>query len=318
MKGRLSPWNVRHERQIKPRFGRPQSKFVQGLALTFCVTGPGPGPGARNSVFFLPAPPRQNSFERSKRKSPVPPNPNPSPATPSLRRRRRMGGKMEQSISSLCASLSSVLDHADSSSRNLADAVSRRPIHLGNHHAHLPYFPYPYPGIQRSYSRRRVPQSRRPPRSCRSWTGWWKRRTRTSRTSTPWPSVPSPSRSSSATAGRRSTSTRATPTPSSPASPPSATSHPVTALTPFDFTSFPKLCTSACTSAAFGSRFKNRCWCAHAEVEPEVDTEVQDGDIGKLGDPASFSSVLRSSKGRFRDEEDPLYPSLWFHLLGKL
>ncbi|PAN21966.1 hypothetical protein PAHAL_3G503300 [Panicum hallii] len=41
-----------------------------------------------------------------------------------------MGGEMERCISSLCASLSTVLDHADSSSRELADAVSRRPIHL--------------------------------------------------------------------------------------------------------------------------------------------------------------------------------------------
>nr|CAB3472559.1 unnamed protein product [Digitaria exilis] len=44
---------------------------------------------------------------------------------------------MERSISSLCASLSSVLDHADSSSRELADLVSRRPIHLGNLHPRL-------------------------------------------------------------------------------------------------------------------------------------------------------------------------------------
>ncbi|XP_062203340.1 uncharacterized protein LOC133905539 isoform X2 [Phragmites australis] len=41
-----------------------------------------------------------------------------------------MGGEMEKSISALCGSLSAVLDHADSSSRALVDAVSRRPIHL--------------------------------------------------------------------------------------------------------------------------------------------------------------------------------------------
>ncbi|XP_015698676.2 uncharacterized protein LOC102706059 [Oryza brachyantha] len=37
---------------------------------------------------------------------------------------------MEAKISSLCASLTAVLTHADDSSRALSDAISRRPIHL--------------------------------------------------------------------------------------------------------------------------------------------------------------------------------------------
>ncbi|KAL6643886.1 hypothetical protein ACP70R_018652 [Stipagrostis hirtigluma subsp. patula] len=41
-----------------------------------------------------------------------------------------MGVELEKSISALCGSLSAVVDHAESSSRALADAVSRRPIHL--------------------------------------------------------------------------------------------------------------------------------------------------------------------------------------------
>ncbi|KAJ1266493.1 hypothetical protein BS78_08G155200 [Paspalum vaginatum] len=41
-----------------------------------------------------------------------------------------MAGDMERSITELCAFLSDVLYHAESSSRELADVVSRRPIHL--------------------------------------------------------------------------------------------------------------------------------------------------------------------------------------------
>ncbi|KAJ1266510.1 hypothetical protein BS78_08G156700 [Paspalum vaginatum] len=41
-----------------------------------------------------------------------------------------MAGEMERSITALCTSLSDVLYHAESSSRELADVVSRRPIHL--------------------------------------------------------------------------------------------------------------------------------------------------------------------------------------------
>ncbi|TVU48938.1 hypothetical protein EJB05_00224 [Eragrostis curvula] len=41
-----------------------------------------------------------------------------------------MGGELESSISALCGDLSAVLDHADSSSRALADVVSQPPIHL--------------------------------------------------------------------------------------------------------------------------------------------------------------------------------------------
>ncbi|KAL6847151.1 hypothetical protein ACP4OV_023004 [Aristida adscensionis] len=40
------------------------------------------------------------------------------------------GGGTDQSISALCSSLSAVLGHAESSSKELADAVSRRPIQL--------------------------------------------------------------------------------------------------------------------------------------------------------------------------------------------
>uniref|UniRef100_A0A0A9CS59 Uncharacterized protein n=1 Tax=Arundo donax TaxID=35708 RepID=A0A0A9CS59_ARUDO len=54
------------------------------------------------------------------------PTPRPRPLPPSR------AGEMEKSISALCGSLSSVLDHADTSSRALTDAVSRCPIHLGN------------------------------------------------------------------------------------------------------------------------------------------------------------------------------------------
>jgi hypothetical protein len=39
---------------------------------------------------------------------------------------------MEASISSLCGALSDVLTHADSSSHALSDALTRRPIPLGN------------------------------------------------------------------------------------------------------------------------------------------------------------------------------------------
>ncbi|KAF8657081.1 hypothetical protein HU200_060419 [Digitaria exilis] len=117
---------------------------------------------------------------------------------------------MERSISSLCASLSSVLDHADSSSRELADLVSRRPIHLGNLHTRL-------------------------------------------------------------------------------SSGPTGTRH-------------------------LFRDVENRCWWgAHAEV----DSEVQDGDIRNPGDPANgcfsvSSSVLKSSRGRFGNDDDAPYPSLWY------
>uniref|UniRef100_A0A0E0MPR4 Uncharacterized protein n=1 Tax=Oryza punctata TaxID=4537 RepID=A0A0E0MPR4_ORYPU len=47
-----------------------------------------------------------------------------------LHRRRRRRRAMEAKISSLCTSLSAVLNHADDSSRALSDALSRCPIHL--------------------------------------------------------------------------------------------------------------------------------------------------------------------------------------------
>uniref|UniRef100_K3XKB5 Uncharacterized protein n=1 Tax=Setaria italica TaxID=4555 RepID=K3XKB5_SETIT len=153
---------------------------------------------------------------------------------------------MERSILSLCASLSSVLDHADSSSRELADVVSRRPIHLGNHHAHLPSFPYPVDDD-------RVPAEAGPA------DGSGERGPRAPRLH-----------------DLRCCLLRGAPRP--------------------------------LRRGAQRLRAPRR----RHRVEPEVDTEVQDGDIGKLGDPASgcfgvSSSLLRSSKGRFRDDEDPLF-----------
>ncbi|KAJ1266503.1 hypothetical protein BS78_08G156000 [Paspalum vaginatum] len=106
-----------------------------------------------------------------------------------------MAGEMERSITALCTSLSDVLYHAESSSRELADVISRRPIHLEKSTALFLH---------------------KLDRLTDAAVG----------ASSPWPSAPSPSRSSWGTAARRSASTRATRMPSSPASPPSATSPP--------------------------------------------------------------------------------------------
>ncbi|RCV24262.1 hypothetical protein SEVIR_5G069800v4 [Setaria viridis] len=157
-----------------------------------------------------------------------------------------MGAEMERSILSLCASLSSVLDHADSSSRELADVVSRRPIHLES-----------------------------------TTTAFLQKLDRLTE----------------------------------------AANEDLAHLDSMTFgaVSFEELlghCGEALNvyarhADAIESRLASFGY-EPPKVEPEVDTEVQDGDIGKLGDPASgcfgvSSSLLRSSKGRFRDDEDPLF-----------
>ncbi|CAO2204976.1 unnamed protein product [Urochloa humidicola] len=160
-----------------------------------------------------------------------------------------MGGEMERSISSLCASLSSVLDHADSSSRELADAVSRRPIHLES-----------------------------------ATTAFLQKLDR---------------------------------------------------LVEVANADLERLESMACGAVSF-EELLGHCgealnvYARHADViesrlasfgyeppnvEPEVDAEVLDGDIGELGDPANgcfgvSSSVLRSSRGRLSNEDHGLYPSL--------
>ncbi|CAL4977282.1 unnamed protein product [Urochloa decumbens] len=155
---------------------------------------------------------------------------------------------MERSILSLCASLSSVLDHAGSSSRELADAVSRRPILLESASSAF---------LQK--------------------LNW---------------------------------------------------------LVDAANADLERLESMACGAVSF-EELLGHCgealnvYARHADViesrlvsfgyeppkvEPEVDAEVQDGDIGNLGDPASgcfgvSSSVLRSSRGRLSNDDD-LYPSL--------
>ncbi|ONM32751.1 hypothetical protein ZEAMMB73_Zm00001d041268 [Zea mays] len=54
---------------------------------------------------------------------------------------------------------------------------------------------------------------------------------------------------------------------------------------------------------------------------PEIDVDVEDGDVGKVGDPGDrclsvSRSVLRSGKRRFDSHSDAMYP-LWFDFVRK-
>ena len=81
---------------------------------------------------------------------------------------------MDQSIMALCESLSSLLNHAESSSRELADAVSQRPIHLGNHLTRTP-LPPSLP-VRLLLTASGFSQIWPGPRSCRSWSTGRRRR----------------------------------------------------------------------------------------------------------------------------------------------
>ncbi|KAF8723984.1 hypothetical protein HU200_020988 [Digitaria exilis] len=156
---------------------------------------------------------------------------------------------MERSISSLCASLSSVLDHADSSSRELADLVSRRPIHLGNLHPRL----------------------------------------------------------SSGPTGTRKLNRLA-----------EAANAEVEHLESMVLgaVSFEELlghCGEALNVYARHHEDIESRLVSFGYEPPKLDSEVQDGDIGKPGDPANgcfsvSSSVLKSSRGRFGNDNDAPYP----------
>ncbi|CAL4957632.1 unnamed protein product [Urochloa decumbens] len=157
-----------------------------------------------------------------------------------------MGGEMERSISSLCASLSSVLDHANSSSRELANAVSRCPIHLES-----------------------------------ATTAFLQKLNRLAEAAN---------------------------------------------------ADVEHLESMACGAVSFEELLGHcsealKVYARHAEViesrlasfgyeppkvEPEVDAEMQDGEIGKFGDPVNgcfrvSNSVLRSGRGRFSNDDDELF-----------
>ncbi|CAO2180566.1 unnamed protein product [Urochloa humidicola] len=160
-----------------------------------------------------------------------------------------MGGDMERSISSLCASLSSVLDHADSSSRELADAVSRRPIHLESATTRF------LQKLDRLVEAANADLEHLESMACGA------------------------------------------------VSFEELLGHCVEALNVY--ARHADVIESRL--AAFGYE--------PPEVEPEVDAEVLDGDIGKLGEPSNgcfgvSSSVLRSSRGRFSDDDELFEESL--------
>ncbi|CAO2185263.1 unnamed protein product [Urochloa humidicola] len=157
-----------------------------------------------------------------------------------------MGGEMERSISSLCASLSSVLDHADSSSRELADVVSRRPIHLES--ATTTFLQK----LDRLVEAANADLEHLESMACGAV-------------------------SSEELLG-----------------------HCVEALNVY-----------ARHADVIESRLVSFGY-EPPEVEPEMDAEVLDGDIGKLGEPMNgcfgvSSSVLRSSRGRFSNDDDELF-----------